>query len=397
MSAWANAARLLADAHDVVLGRPEGGEAPAWCVSRGWEPFLRGLSDEATAAAEREGLASLSLTPGAPASLVAFAHEIARTTAIDPLPSADLSSGPRARRASERKWAQVVAFAAACAPLARACSCVIDVGSGHGHLTRRLAEAFGRPALGLDRDAARVAVANALAQPSGAASFVTTDLSHDGLVLRPGDLVVGLHACGDLGDRALDAASAVGASVALVSCCLQKTQAPARAPRAWPEGVDPARLTWPREVLGLSNLASRAEGVEATLEQNLQARQRRLALSWLLRERGVSLGRGEEIAGLNRRRAHAPLADFVASAFANRRLAPPSAPELTRAAQAGAAAYARARRYELPRNALGRLLEIFVLYDRARALEARGYEVVVGTVFSDSWSPRNLALLASRT
>ncbi|HEU4407991.1 MAG TPA: methyltransferase [Polyangiaceae bacterium] len=416
--AWASAARLLEGAHDLVLARAEGGEAPAWCVARGWEPFLRGLSDDDTAAAEREGLSALSRVAGAPPSLLAFAREVERVVAVGPLspadlgpalaplPPSDLPLGVRGRRASDRKWAQVVAFAAACAPLARACSRVVDVGSGHGHLTRHLAEAFGRPALGLERDAARVAVATALSRPAsgaatpsrpagGAATFVTADLFREGLAIGAGDLVVGLHACGDLGDLALDAASRAGAPLALVSCCLQKTRAAARLPRESPAGVDPARLVWPREVLGLSNLAQRAEGVEASLEQNLRARQNRCALAWLLRERGLSIGRGEELAGVNRRRAHAPLDEFAGFALARRGLAPPTAAELARAAEAGAASYARARRYELPRNALGRVLEVFVLYDRARALGARGYAVAAGVLFSDAWSPRNLALLAA--
>ncbi len=395
--AWANAGRLLAEAHDVVLGRAVGSAEPAWCVARGWGVFLRSLPDGATAAAERDGLLALARVEGAPPSLVAFARDVARACDVAPLPARGLERGAPGRRESERKAAQVAAFAGACAPLARACARVVDVGSGHGHLTRRLAEAFARPALGLERDARRVAVATSLAAGAGAgaAAFETVDVVREGLALRAGDLAVGLHACGELGDLAVDAAAAAGASVALVSCCLQKMRAPAWVARACPPGVDPARLAWPREVLGLSNLAPRAEGVEAPLEQNLRARQNRHALGWLLRERGLSPAPGEELAGVNRRRAHAPLAEFVAFALARRGLAPPSATELGRAAEAGAASYALARRYELPRTTLGRLVEAFVLYDRARALEARGYAVEAGVLFDADLSPRNLALLAA--
>ncbi|HEU4537265.1 MAG TPA: methyltransferase, partial [Polyangiaceae bacterium] len=208
------------------------------------------------------------------------------------------------------------------------------------------------------------------------------------------DLAVGLHACGELGDLALDAAAAAGASLALVSCCLQKARAPFRAPRACPAGVDPARLVWPREALGLSNLAPRAQGVEAPLERDLEARQNRWALSWLLRERGLALDPGAEIAGVNRRRARAPLAEFAALVFAHRGLAPPSAAEIARAAAVAASSYARARRYELPRVALGRAVEAFVLYDRALALASRGYVVTAGALFPQAVSPRNLTLLA---
>jgi SAM-dependent methyltransferase len=399
--AWSFAGRLLADAHDIVLGRVELDGAPAWCVARGWDAFLRSLSDEAAEAAGLEGLAAVARIEGAPPSLVAFARDVARAADVAPLPAAELPPGARGRRASDRKWAQVAAFAAASAPLARACERVVDVGSGHGHLTRHLAAAFGRPALGLERDAERVAVARALTSPAAGAvdapraSFVEADLTRERLALRAGDLAVGLHACGELSDLALDAAADAGASVAFVSCCLQKARAPFRAARACPSGVDPARLRWPREALGLSNLAPRAQGVEASLERDLAARQNRWALAWLLRERGVEVEPGAEIAGVNRRRARAPLAEFVALVFARRGLAPPSAAELALAAEGAATSYARARRYDLPRVGLGRVVEAFVLYDRARALASRGYSVRAGTIFAAAVSPRNLALLAA--
>jgi hypothetical protein len=43
---------------------------------------------------------------------------------------------------------------------------------------------------------------------------------------------------------------------------------------------------------------------------------------------------------------------------------------------------------------LARVLEVFVLLDRARHLEERGYDVTAGTLFPVEASARNLALLA---
>ena len=54
------------------------------------------------------------------------------------------------------------------------------------------------------------------------------------------------------------------------------------------------------------------------------------------------------------------------------------------------------RRFALPRALLGRVLEVYVLLDRACYLEAHGFEVEVGVVFAAAVSARNLALLARR-
>ena len=76
---------------------------------------------------------------------------------------------------SPRKRTQVAAFAALAARVGGAPSRVVDVGSGHGHLTRHLARALGVEAEGWERDPARVAVASALAGDGGA-RFVAVDV-----------------------------------------------------------------------------------------------------------------------------------------------------------------------------------------------------------------------------
>jgi hypothetical protein len=49
----------------------------------------------------------------------------------------------------------------------------------------------------------------------------------------------------------------------------------------------------------------------------------------------------------------------------------------------------------LPRTLLARVLEVYVLLDRAMALERKGFVVRVGTAFPVNVSARNLALVAS--
>jgi hypothetical protein len=219
-----------------------------------------------------------------------------------------------------------------------------------------------------------------------------TDVLSEGLPLAAGELAIGLHACGELGDAMVEAAAGANAAVALVACCLQKRRADVRRPLC----VDPslgAALELPRAVLGLSNLSARDRGVEATRAENLAARERRLALHRLLGER-APLTLGSELGGLNRRAAHLPLPELARRAFALRAWPGPSAAALADAAVWARAAHARQRRWSLPRALLARVLEVFVLLDRGRYLEERGYAVAAGPIFAPEVSARNLALVA---
>ena len=180
--------------------------------------------------------------------------------------------------------------------------------------------------------------------------------------------------------------------MALVSCCLQKIEGAARSPLSRAA----AGLTLQRETLGLANLTSRPRGVEASLDATLAAREARYALHRLLRERGVPLAPGEEMRGINRRRAHAGLAVIAAQALALRGLPAPGEAEIRRHEDEARRRYAQVRRLSLPRSMLARLVELAVVLDRAAALEESGHHVHVATLFERAVTPRNIALFASR-
>ncbi len=279
-------------------------------------------------------------------------------------------------------------------PLAANATRVVDVGSGHGHLTRDIAERIALPVVGLERDVALADRARELAKEESA-TFAVTDVLRDGLGLGGGDCVIGLHACGELGDAMVEAVARSGGALALVGCCLQKRRASSRRSLC-ATGERAGALDLPKAHLGLSNLTARDDGVEATRTENLAARERRLALHRLLTAAVGELRLGAEIDGLNRRAAHRDLASLVARAFAARSLPAPPPAAVAEAARWASAHHARARRLALPRSLLARVLEVFVLLDRARYLEERGFVVEVGSIFPPSVSARNLALLARR-
>lgn len=379
---------------DILDTRPVGDAIPPWCDARGWTSFLLALPDDAVRACERDGLAAhLPALPGAPADLAALAREaVLATDLAAPQPYSHIRTDGFG--ASPRKRAQVAAFESLAARVSAGRARVVDVGSGHGHLTRHLARALALPAEGWERDPARVAVATALARDADA-RFVTADLRADSSPFRATDLVVGLHACGALGDLAVTRAAEAGAAVALVGCCLQKREGD-RAPLVVPAGMPPASLTLPHAVLGLGNARDGDDGVEDDLATRTLARVHRDALRALLRDAGEDLAPGEEMRGINRRRATGPLEALASLAFSRRGLAPPSPAAIGAALDRARVAYERARRVSLPRWMLARLIEVWVALDRAARLAGAGYEAEVLAAFDPSVSPRNVAVLGRR-
>lgn len=382
---------------DVATGRVTDPGARGWWDERGWASFLHGLSDREVERAEACGLSALlTARTDAPTTLRQLAQAAAAVEArVGALPRparVSPATGPAPLAVPLRKRDQILALLGGLAVAEQRYERVVDVGSGRGHFTRRAAAVLRVPAVGIERDAARVAEARRLAL--GTATFIQADALTDDLGLAPGDLLVGLHACGELADRALIAALEAGSDAALVSCCLQKIRASARPPlsvRAREAGFCPDRA-----VLGLSNLSPRALGVEVDLRETMRARERRASLRWLLERRVGRCDAGEEVRGLNRRWARRDLASLVARAFELRGLAPASRRELDEAELAGRTQFAAVRRLSLPRAALARSLEIAVALDRGCYAEERGYAAKVGTIVDVESTPRNLALFATR-
>lgn len=379
--------------------RPGEGDAPSALVSRGWSSFLLSLDDSQLAELEVHGHEA-EWPEGTPRSLVELARGAREVCAIAPLVALDPGAGgdaPRPARRFEtpRKRAQVDAFARLILPLAKLAKRVVDVGSGHGHLTREIAERIELPVIGLERDVGLAGRARTLSN-AASPSFAVTDVLVDGLPLLRGDCVIGLHACGDLGDAMVESVAREDASIALVSCCLQKRRALSRRPLCVPPAGFGEALDLPRDLLGLSNLTARDDGVEATLTENLAGRQRRLALHRLLSssESTRPLRLHAELDGLNRRSAQRDLSVLAGRAFALRGLPLPSAMAIEEASVWAAKQHARSRRLSLPRVMLARALEVYVVLDRAVYLEQHGFSVTLGALFPPTVSARNLALLA---
>lgn len=394
MSCVEHLQRLLALAlplRDVLEQRVDTPQVPAWCETRGWTQFLRSLDDATVAAAEAHGLAAvLPHLATAPASLTALARDVSAATALPQLHGTTPLDSEALRSVRFRKRAQLSALLAAVSDMAEAAERIVDVGAGSGHFTRLSADLFERDAVGLEHNPLRVESARKRAQSSVRASFISVD-ARAALGLSARDLAIGLHACGELGDKLIEATGAAQCDLALVSCCFQKISGPERAPLS--RGAEGASLR--REHLGLANLTAQPQGVEASIDVTIAARQTRYALGQLLRARGVALEPGAEMSGVNRRQANAGLRRVAERALALRQLPPPSAAELAEHEAAAQRDYAVIRRLSLPRSMLARLVEVLVSLDRAAHLEERGLAVTVATLFDRRVSPRNIGIFAS--
>lgn len=378
---------------DIVEGRVDSAEPPAWCAQRGWADFLLSLSDEALHGCEAQGLeACVDELHGVPSTLMALARAVSRVTSLPPIEHAAGDQLGDVRLVSVRKRAQLQALLAALEPMARGAERIVDVGAGRGAFTRLSRERFERPALGIERDENRSRFAAGRALGVGGLEFRVSDVLHDGLELQARDLAVGLHACGELGDRLAAAAAQVGCALALVPCCLQKIVAQRRAPLS--RAMSGVSLS--RSCLGLTNQTAQPEGVETSLASTQSARLIRYSLLQLLRGHGLALAPGEEMRGINRRRAHQGLREVALRAFSLRGLPPPSDAEIAHYEALGRSRFGSLRRLALPRSLLARLVELSVALDRAALLEEHGCATRVGTLFERRVTPRNLAIFASR-
>jgi len=411
---------ILRPAMDIVTERPGDERTPEWVSARGWTEALLALSDEELHAAERAPAAWLAahgsgslkelarrseafvagyrFTPAtrlhvgdaleffpssqsAPAS-VNTERTQERPSGVEVRADGETSaaSGRRPRHVKARKQAQIDAFVAAASGLS-AVERVVDLGSGHGHLTRALAPLAA--AVGVEREPERAARARALG-----GEFIHGDGA--AAQLRAGDLAVGLHPCGALGDALVRRAREAGAQVLMVSCCYQKTPSDRRwlAERA-------GGFTVPREALGLANLSPVSFPGSGTLGDKRRWRSTRLALRLALEARGLRLSPGDEARGVTKERFARGLRAAAERAFERRELLLPSDAELADAEARARAVHGRIARFALPRHALARVLELAIVLDRAVHLAEGGMRARVTPLFGLATSPRNLAVVAT--
>lgn len=400
---FAETLALLGETEDIVADRPGYDAIPEWAARRDWSEFLAGLSVEEVMEAELSPSAWLASCVKAPASLRALGRRATMLAKRYEYVGESATSAAR-RHVKKRKSEQLEALCAIATQRFDGVTRIVDLGSGHGHLTRALALALHpREALGIDWDDERIARAIDLSAGSGEDTndagrpprFVHGDASaakpESELMRR--DLVTGLHPCGALGDALVSRARSAGAHVLAVSCCYQKTKSARRAPLS--EQARAQAFSVPQEALGLANLSAKSFQGSSSLESKRAGRRTRLALRIALEERGLQLEPGAEGRGISKERVRHGLSEIAPGAFTARGLDAPTASELERAEVKAIRAHAHVSRFALPRHALARPLELAIVLDRARYLEEGGWRTDVIPLFAPSTSPRNLGIIAN--
>ncbi|MFO0660281.1 MAG: methyltransferase [Polyangiaceae bacterium] len=401
MDRWLPLTRL-AHAHlDVIHERVERA-VPSWATRRGWVDYLASLDEAALRECELHGAASFLLgDETCPDSLRRLASESLALCEIEPLDRVEHAPTQleRERKVRPRKQSQIEWFSQAITERFPSVHQVIDIGAGHGHLTRVVSDQLGVRAIALENNESRVTVGRALAgsrvsdlytdafdSPQAAQAFSTLD-EHG--------LLIALHGCGALGDLVVQTAAQRRASVFLVGCCPQKIPSPARSLLAFSSGaeLESCDVTIQREALGLANVLPREVGVERPMEDEIEARTARMALRLFLENRGVHHRPGAEMQGINRRRARQGADALIRHACQIRSFTPPSDAEIDAARHTAEIEIARDRRMALPRTMLGRVIEVLIAEDRAQYLRQNGYDVEVRTLFDVSISPRNIVVI----
>lgn len=390
---FSQVAALLREHRDVVEERVTEPVVPPWCARRGWSDFLLSLPEEALCCCEADGfLAVLAERSDAPPSLLRLMQRVRDAVRVPSLHRELPLERSDAKRVKARKQAQLSALLGAASSFARDAARIVDVGAGQGHLTRAASRAWDKDALGLDREASLVSVAKDLARDQRV-DFRRWDAFQEEVALEASDLVLGLHACGEVGDVLVKRSAEAGARVLLVSCCPQKVRAEHREPLSRAGCKEQLRL--PRLVLGLANLSQLEQGVESSLVDTMRSRQTRHAMRLLLQRRDLPVRAGEEMRGVNRRRAYRGLPALAEAVLAFRELPPATITELADCERQALIEYGMMRRLSLPRAMFARLVELAVVLDRAMFLRERGYLVEVSTVFDATVSPRNLGIFAT--
>jgi SAM-dependent methyltransferase len=400
-------ARLSAHLPDEATLCGRAGDDDAWPPEGRWRDYLLSLPMDDVVACERSGLhRTRRVVEAAPEDLRRLCEAVSAASARLGRTDGECESdgtappcqgGGHSWRQSAEKSSQVSALLSSAASrldLARVRR-VVDVGCGKGHLIARLRQQLGVPALGLDVDAALLDRARET-YPE-VETFEARDVLADGLPCARGDLVVGLHPCGALGESVIRALvrnhQVRSCALLMVPCCWHKqgTSAAVRAPLS-----QTARAAG----LGLPLAALKKASMALDASASVETRRARQQLRALLRARGAltpaELAERREMDGIHPKKALRGLRALADAALARRGLAPPSDDELRLAADAADAPFDRMRRLSLLEPTLGELIELLATLDRALALEeAGGTRVAVFRAFAASASDRNLCIVCT--
>ena len=378
---------LLHNAHALWHPQPFREIRPAWCEKYpALTAQLLALDDQAAERFNRDGQAARTL-------LATYFPDFSELEALSQLPAhAQSASGELGSRWAweipGRKQSQIEAFSAAARPAGLP---VLDWCAGKGHLGRLLALQWQLDVSSLEIDAQLCAEGEALARKARASQkFACKNALTATDAFSRNQHAVALHACGDLHRHLISQGSEAGiARFDIAPCCYYRGVGEYYQPLAGdlitPVTRDDARLAVTETVTASPRLT----------------RQRDKEMAWKL---GFAALR-RELTGEADYRSFKPVPaawfrdDFPAFALAMaQRENLPLAREKT-VASFEVQGWQRQRevmRLSIVRHAFRRSLEVLLVQDLGLYLEAKGYEVAIGSFCARQLTPRNLLISAQR-
>lgn len=276
---------------------------------------------------------------------------------------------------------------------------ILDIGAGHGHLAANLAKTLQTPIHAFDRDPQLLNIASKLHFYRNL-HLNLANVGQEHIPATENDVLIGLHACGALGDTLIrTAADAKVAAVCLVSCCLQK-HPPMHFRFPLSQTANQCStlrraLTVSPKLLGITN-RPRASPTPSALSNRVT----RHALRTLLLENGLKLSTGDELRGISRHALKQGLSHVYQLAIQAHDLQNPihvTNINIEKRIACASEEYRVMRLLSIPRVLAGQVLEMALVLDRAAVLEEAGFEnVLTCRVWPPTVSPRNLCCAAWR-
>lgn len=287
---------------------------------------------------------------------------------------------------------------------------IVDVGAGHGHLSAHFSREMdiNIPIVALERDPMLVSTASSLHFSRSHSnsrtlpksfSIIQTDACNNDestSTYKQNDAIIGLHACGSLGDSLLTNSVTNNASaIILVSCCLQKisslnnTRIPLSKIACTNESLS-KHLTLSRSQLGATNTT---RGYKNPMD--LTARETRHAIRTLLSDAGKPIAHiGDEVVGISRHALRHGLSAVILDVLSVHGLDfDVNCEEVEQRMHNAKIEYRDMRALALPRAFATAVVEMAIVLDRAAYIEEAGYHVSTCRIWNDNISPRNLTLV----
>jgi hypothetical protein len=376
----------LLDFHDLWHPQPFRELRPQWCER--WPSLLvelLGLPEAEIGRLNDDGTAALEL-------LSRHVPAVSFVSALADLPALQVKNLPDrnvhwAWEIPGRKREQIEAFAAAADTSGQP---VLDWCGGKGHLGRLLALAWQTPVQTLEIDACLCKAGDMLARRAGVShAFVVSDALATTNWPQAGQHAVALHACGELHRRLIreGATKGVGA-FDIAPCCYYR-------------GVVKSYHALSANLqLQLTRDDTRLAVTETVTSSPRETRQRDRALAWKLGfdafRRTVEGDDYRTFKPVPEAWLRADFSDFLGSMAERERLAPPSIRATSAFEARGWQRRDEVMRLSIVRHAFRRAIEVWLALDLACFLEARGYDVGLGSFCDRRLTPRNLLISARR-